>query len=146
MHEEFWRARVLLARITSYMKPSFASTAGDRAKGYKSGRPMLWMKLFSETANSDHLVRLSVCDLRSLSAEADSPGAGFQQGGQNKQLRFRECLFSLGALNAADHCGFPRAVGERPTASQANLLNDVRVMNSKGNIWGTDCYPLSRTL
>lgn len=42
---------MLLALITSYLNRSFATAAGERAKGYKSGRPMLWMKLFSETAN-----------------------------------------------------------------------------------------------
>ena len=37
-----------------------------------------------------------------------------------------------------------RAVGERPTASQANLLNDVRVMNSKGEHLGEQTVTLCR--
>ena len=44
---------MLLATMTSKAKRSFAMTGGESAKGYKSGRPMLWMKLFKATTNSE---------------------------------------------------------------------------------------------
>src|SRR5437879_2309617 len=46
-------------------------------------------------------LRSSERSVRLFTGEADGPGAGFQQEGQNKQVRFLEVLFNWGHLRAS---------------------------------------------